>query len=444
MSALLSQPPRLADDDPRDPAAPDPAASGPDAASLGLAVVRTATLFDKRPLRTEGGVDLGPVTVAYQTHGRLNAAKDNAVFICHALTGDAHVAGRLSPDDKKPGWWDGFVGPGSNSSEPNAEPPGLDTDRHFVICANVLGGCSGTTGPGSVRPGSGEGDAGERWGLRFPFVTLGDIVEVHAELVRETFGIERLKAVIGGSLGGMQALEWAVRFPDRVDAAIVIASAASLGPQGIGFNAVGRRAILTDPHFRGGDYHAAVERGEPGPDAGLALARMLAHITYLSEASIERKFGRRLQGERRGKASGRKGGAGGEGAADSVGFKHDIAEEVQFQIESYLDYQGRRFTQRFDANSLLYLTRAMDHFDLARGRGSLKDALARAKARFLILSYTTDWLFPTAGSREVVRALLAAGGDATFAELASPYGHDAFLIEEELPRLGRIVNAFLG
>ncbi|MFH5805391.1 homoserine O-acetyltransferase [Alienimonas sp. DA493] len=392
--------------------------------------MRSATLFDRRPLRTEGGAELGPVTVAYQTHGTLNAAKDNAVFVCHALTGDAHVAGRLSPDDKKPGWWDGFVGPGSGT-EPGAGPPGLDTDRHFVICANVLGGCSGTTGPGCVRPGS-----EERWGLRFPFVTLGDIVEVHAELVRETFGIERLKAVIGGSLGGMQALEWAVRFPERVEAAIVIASAASLGPQGIGFNAVGRRAILTDPHFRGGDYHAAVERGEPGPDAGLALARMLAHITYLSEASIERKFGRRLQGERRGKVPG--------GDADAVDFKHDIAEEVQFQIESYLDYQGRRFTQRFDANSLLYLTRAMDHFDLARGRGCLKDALARAKARFLILSYTTDWLFPTAGSREVVRALLAAGGDATFAELVSPYGHDAFLIEDELPRLGRIVNAFLG
>ena len=284
------------------------------------------------------------------------------------------------------------------------------------------GGAAGRPGPGSVNP-----DSGRPWGLRFPFVTLGDIVEVHAELVREVFGIDRLRAVIGGSLGGMQALEWAVRFPERVGAAIAIASAATLGPQGIGFNAVGRRAILTDPHFRGGDYHAAVARGGDGPDAGLALARMLAHITYLSEANIARKFGRRLQH-----------------TADPEGFKHDIAEEVQFQVESYLDYQGRRFTQRFDANSLLYLTRAMDHFDLARGRGSLAAALERARARFLILSYTTDWLFPTAGSREVVRALLAAGGDVTFAELDSPYGHDAFLIEEELPRLGRIVGAFLG
>ena len=411
MSAPFAPPPLSAE---RPPARGLPPASDPE-----LSSVRTAALFRDRPLRTEGGAELGPIAVAYQTHGTLNAAKDNAVFVCHALTGDAHVAGRLRPEDAKPGWWDGFVGPGGEH--------GLDVDRHFVICANVLGGCAGTTGPGCVEPG-----AGRPWGLRFPFVTLGDIVEVHAELVRETFGIERLRAVIGGSLGGMQALEWAVRFPETVGAAVVIASAATLGPQGIGFNAVGRRAILTDPNFRGGDYHAAVARGEPGPDAGLALARMLAHITYLSEANIERKFGRRLQRPSR------------EPGAAPDGFKHDIAEEVQFQVESYLDYQGRRFTERFDADSLLYLTRAMDHFDLARGRGSLKEALARARARFLILSYTTDWLFPTAGSREVVRALLAAGGDVTFAELDSPYGHDAFLIEEELPRLGRIVDSFLG
>ncbi|NNJ25786.1 homoserine O-acetyltransferase MetX [Alienimonas chondri] len=429
MSALLTSPDRPGDASVESPA--------PAAGETPLSVVQTATLFDRRPLRTEGGDELGPVTVAYQTHGTLNAAKDNAVFVCHALTGDAHLAGRLSPDDRKPGWWDGFVGPGALSPDTQSAAdqqdagPGLDTDRHFVICANVLGGCSGTTGPGSLRPGT-DGPPSNRWGLEFPFVTLGDIVEVHAELVREVFGIERLKAVIGGSLGGMQALEWAVRFPDRVAASIAIASAASLGAQGIGFNAVGRRAILTDPHFRGGEYHAAVERGEPGPDAGLALARMLAHITYLSEANIARKFGRRLQRPSR------------EPGAGPDGFQHDISKEVQFQIESYLDYQGRRFTQRFDANSLLYLTRAMDHFDLARGRGSLSEALGRATARFLILSYTTDWLFPTAGSRDVVRALLAAGGDVTFAELDSPYGHDAFLIEEELPRLGRIVNAFLG
>ena len=375
--------------------------------------VQTATLFADRPLRTEGGAELGPVTVAYQTRGALDAAKGNAVFVCHALTGDARLAGR--PDGKKPGWWDGFVGPGR----------GLDPDRHFLICANVLGGCGGTTGPGSADPAT-----GDPWGLRFPFVTLGDIVEVHAELVREVFGVSKLRAVVGGSLGGMQALEWAVRFPETTGAAVAIASAATLGPQGIGFNAVGRRAILTDPHFRGGDYHAAVARGEPGPDAGLALARMLAHITYLSEASIERKFGRRLQSER-------------DDPAAPADFRHDIAAEVQFQVESYLDYQGRRFTERFDANSLLYLTRAMDHYDLARGRGSLAQALGRASARFLVLSYSTDWLFPTAGGREVVRALLAAGGDVTFAELDSPFGHDAFLMAEELPRLGRLVDAFL-
>ena len=385
----------------------------------GLSSIRTATLFADRPLRTEGGAELGPVTVAYQTHGALNAARDNAVFVCHALTGDAHLAGRLRPEDRKPGWWDGFVGPSSPD-----DPRGLDTDRHFVICANVLGGCGGTTGPGGPGPG------GARWGLRFPFLTIGDVVEVHAALVREVFGVDRLRAVVGGSLGGMQALEWAVRFPEAVGSAVVVASGATLGAQGIAFNAVGRRAILTDPHFRGGDYHDAVAAGEPGPDAGLALARMLAHITYLSEESIERKFGRKLQ------HAGPDGGPG--------DFAHDIGREVQFQVESYLDYQGRRFTERFDANSLLYLTRAMDHFDLARGRGSLGEALAATAARFLIVSYTTDWLFPTAGSRNIVRALLAAGRDVTFAELDSPYGHDAFLIAEELPRLGRLVGAFLG
>ena len=381
--------------------------------------MRTAELFPNRPLRTEGGARLSPVTVAYQTHGTLNAAKDNAVFVCHALTGDARLAGRQRADDRKPGWWNGFVGPASPDG-----PRGLDSDRHFLICASVLGGCGGTTGPADRNPAT-----GRRWGLSFPFVTIGDVVTVHAELVRETFGIDRLRAVVGGSLGGMQALEWAVRFPERLDAAVVIASAAELGPQGIAFNAVGRRAILTDPHFRGGDYHDAVAAGEPGPDAGLALARMLAHITYLSERSIERKFGRRLQSP-------------GGGAPGT--FAHDIGKEVQFQVESYLDYQGRRFTERFDADSLLYLTRAMDHFDLARGRGSLEAALARTAARFLILSYDSDWLFPTAGSRRLVRALLAAGKEATFAELDSPFGHDAFLVAEELPRLGRLVDAFLG
>ena len=338
------------------------------------------------------------------------------MFVCHALTGDAHLAGRLAPADRKPGWWDGFVGP--RGPDPDA-PPGLDTGRHFVICANVLGGCGGTTGPGAANPAD-----GRPWGLRFPFLTVGDVVEVHAALVRDVLKIDRLRAVVGGSLGGMQALEWAVRFPETVGGAVVVASGANLGPQGIAFNAVGRRAILSDPHFRGGDYHAAVAAGEPGPDAGLALARMLAHITYLSEESIERKFGRRLQ--------------------DAREFDTDIAREVQFQVESYLDYQGRRFTERFDANSLLYLTRAMDHFDLARGRGSLAEACGRATARFLVLSYTTDWLFPTAASRRVAGALLAAGKDVSFAELDSPYGHDAFLIAEELPRLGRLVDAFLG
>ena len=381
---------------------------------IGHGAHRTATLFAGRPLRTErSDARLSPVSVAYRTYGTLNAAKDNAVFVCHALTGDARCAGGPDGDHDKPGWWDGFVGPAA--SAPADAPPGLDTGDLFVICANVLGGCSGTTGPGEPHP-----DDGRPWGLRFPFVTVGDLVETHAALVREELGIDRLRAVVGGSLGGMQALEWAVRFPGMCESAVVVASGASLGPQGIAFNAVGRRAILSDPRFRGGDYYGE----DDGPDAGLALARMLAHITYLSEESIDRKFGRRLQ--------------------DAAEFAPDVRKEVQFQVESYLDYQGRRFTERFDANSLLYLTRAMDHFDLARGRGSLAEAFAETYTRFLILSYTTDWLFPTAASRRVVRALLAAGKDVSFAELDSPYGHDAFLIREELPRLGRLTAGFLG
>ena len=413
VNALLKPPPNAA---PAGNAPPNGDGEPGRAAGAG----RVAEVFAGRPLRTErSDARLSPVRVAYRTYGTLNAARDNAVFVCHALTGDARCAGPPDAEHAKPGWWDGFVGPAADA--PADAPPGLDTGELFVICANVLGGCGGTTGPGEPHPGAVDGRGGRPWGLRFPFVTVGDLVETHAALVREELGVDRLRAVVGGSLGGMQALEWAVRFPEMCESAVVVASGASLGPQGIAFNAVGRRAILSDPRFRDGNYYDAPGGG---PDAGLALARMLAHITYLSEESIDRKFGRRLQ--------------------DAAEFAPDVRKEVQFQVESYLDYQGRRFTERFDANSLLYLTRAMDHFDLARGRGSLENAFAGTETRFLVLSYTTDWLFPTAASRRVVRALLAAGRDVSFAELDSPYGHDAFLIREELPRLGRIVSGFLG
>ncbi len=385
-----------------------PPASGeeipiPDGDSTEFVETKSVEFFHPPcPLRTAGGVDFGPIRVAYETYGTLSPERDNAIFICHALTGDAHAAGRRSAEEKKPGWWDGFIGPGR----------GFDTDKYFVICANVFGGCQGTTGPSNINPAT-----GEPFALDFPFLTIGDIVDVHAELVRH-LGIDRLLGVAGGSLGGMQVLEWAARYPRMLGAALVLASATNLSAQGIAFNTVGRRAIVSDPAFKAGKYHD----GEK-PRYGLALARMLAHITYLSEASIEMKFGRRLQ--------------------DSDRFAYDLMRETEFRVESYLHYQGKRFVERFDANSYLYLTKAMDYFDLAEGRGSVAQALSATDARFLVVSYTSDWLFPTEQSREVVRALLKAGKAVTFLELDSPYGHDAFLIDSELPKLAAVVRPFL-
>lgn len=375
--------------------------SSPDARSVGLVSTQYAELCsESRPLKLACGALLSSVTVAYETWGTLNADRSNAIFVCHALTGDAHAAGMHSGKDAKPGWWDGFIGPGK----------GLDTDRYFVICANVLGGCQGTTGPGSVNP-----QTGRRYCLSFPFLTVRDIVAVHSRLV-DHLGIPSLVAVVGGSLGGMQVLEWAVRFPAQVRSAVVLASATRLAAQGIAFNAVGRRAIYADSAFRGGDYYDT-----DGPRYGLAIARMVAHITYLSEDSIELKFGRRLQ--------------------DSTKFAYAMEKETEFQIESYLHHQGKRFVQRFDANSYLYLTRAMDYFDLSDGFPSLTAAFAETRARFLVVSYDTDWLFPTAQSRELVAALLQAGRHATFLELACPFGHDSFLID--LDPLAELIAPFL-
>lgn len=378
----------------------EPIEPGPN--SVGFVEKRSATLFvPPNPLRLAGGGELGPVTVSYETYGELSPQKDNAIFVCHALTGDAHVAGWHTPQDRKPGWWDEFVGPGK----------GLDTNRYFVICANVLGGCQGTTGPRSLNPQN-----GESYGLNFPFMTVGDMVEVHAELVR-SLGITKLLSVVGGSLGGMQVLEWTARYPQMIQSAVCMASAAKLTAQGIAFNAVGRRAICTDPNFHNGQYYDKAQ----GPNVGLALARMVAHITYLSDASIEMKFSRRLQ------------------AGDKLSY--DMMRQIEFQVESYLHYQGKRFIERFDANSYLYLTRAMDYFDLAEGRGSVAQALSQTNARFLVTSYTSDWLFPTIQSKELVRAMIEAGRHVTFIELESAYGHDAFLIEFEW--LERLVRPFL-
>ena len=373
----------------------------PDERSVGIVETRFATLFEPpNELRPAGGQKIGPITVAYETYGTLSPERDNAIFVCHALTGDAHAAGFHNPEDRKPGWWDGFIGPGK----------GVDTDRYFVICANVLGGCRGTTGPRSENP-----QTGSPYCLDFPVVTVADIVTVHSALVRH-LGIDKLLGVIGGSLGGMQVLEWAARFPQQINAAIVLAAAGNLSAQGIAFNAVGRRAIYADPQFQNGQFY-----GGPGPIYGLALARMIAHITYLSEASIEMKFGRRLQ--------------------HSDKFAYEMLKETEFQIESYLHHQGKRFVERFDANSYLYLTKAMDYFNLAEDRGSLTEALGRTDARFLVASYSTDWLFPTSQSRELVAALLKTGRHVSFVEFDSPFGHDSFLIEVE--QLASIVTPFL-
>ena len=368
--------------------------------SVGIVQTQYMQLFaPPHPLILENGEHLGPITVAYETYGHLNADKDNAIFVCHALTGDAHVAGKHSAESRKAGWWDELVGPGK----------GLDTNRYFIICANVLGGCQGTTGPGSINPAT-----GERYGLKFPFLTIGDIVAVHSALVK-ALGIEKLLGIIGGSVGGMQVLQWAVRFPEQVRAAVVLASAGRLSAQGIAFNMVGRRAITSDPNFNNGDYYddgaSSIINPEKGPRVGLALARMLAHITYLSETSIERKFGRRLQ------------------SAEKLGS--DVSTDVEFRVESYLHYQGKRFVERFDANSYLYLTKAMDYFDLAASYGSLTEALSRTQARFLVASYSTDWLFPNSQSQEIVAALIASKRHVSYVELDSPFGHDSFLLEVE-------------
>ena len=375
---------------------------------VGLVQTQYVELFSAdQPLVLANGTKIGPIRVAYETYGELSPERDNAIFVCHALTGDAHLAGRRSETDRKAGWWDELVGPGR----------GLDTSRYFVICANVLGGCQGTNGP-NFDPSTGRqvDEGGQSWGLRFPFVTVGDMVQVHAELVRY-LGVTRLLAVVGGSLGGMQVLEWAARFPEGLSSAVILASAARLSAQGIAFNAVGRRAIVTDPSFHEGNYF---ERGTR-PTKGLALARMVAHITYLSEASIELKFGRRLQ------------------HAESLAY--ELLHDTEFQVESYLNYQGKRFVERFDANSYLYLTRAMDYFDLAESWGSVQAALGNTDARFLITSYTTDWLFPTSQSVELVNALVSGRRHVTYAELESPYGHDSFLLEVE--PLERLLKPFL-
>jgi len=350
-------------------------------------------------LRLDSGARLAPLEIAYNTYGRLNADRSNAVLVCHALTGDQHVAS-VHPTTGKPGWWSRMIGPGKP----------IDPERHFIICSNVIGGCMGSTGPASIDP-----KTGQPYGLSFPVITIADMVRAQAMLV-EALGIETLFAVIGGSMGGMQVLQWAADFPEKLFSAVSIAAAPRHSAQNIAFHEVGRQAIMADPDWRGGAYEGAAVR----PEKGLAVARMAAHITYLSEAALQRKFGRELQRD-----------------GLSWGFDAD------FQVESYLRHQGASFVDRFDANSYLYITRAMDYFDLAaRHGGSLTEAFRKARAvRFCVLSFSSDWLYPTADSREVVRALNAAGCRASFAEIESDKGHDAFLLDE--PQLDAVVRGFL-
>ncbi|MEO1199950.1 MAG: homoserine O-acetyltransferase [Pseudomonadota bacterium] len=359
----------------------------------------TRLFRSKETFALESGQSLDGIEIAYQTYGALNADCSNAILICHALTGDQHVA-NIHPVTGKPGWWDVMTGAGKV----------FDTDRYFVICANVLGGCLGTTGPGSIDPAT-----GQPYGLTFPLVTIGDMVRAQALLI-DHLGIDTLFAVAGGSMGGMQVLDWAARFPDRVFAAIPLATAARHTSQNIAFHEVGRQAIMADPDWCGGRY---AEEGRR-PSKGLAVARMAAHITYLSDDALHSKFGRNLQDR------------------DALTFGFD----ADFQVESYLRHQGMTFVERFDANSYLYLTRAMDYFDLAADHGGvLAAAFQGGETRFCVLSFTSDWLFPTSGNRQIVHALNAAGHRVSFAEIISPRGHDAFLLDE--PEMRSAVAAFL-
>jgi len=367
--------------------------------SVGIVQTQTLRIVEaEQPLKLSCGKTLGPIDVAYETYGRLNEAGDNVILICHALSGNAHVAGRNSPDDKKPGWWDNMVGPGKS----------IDTNKYFVICSNFLGGCSGTTGPCSINPST-----GKRYGLDFPIITIADMVKVQ-KLLLEKMGINKLLAVIGGSIGGMQVLQWTISYPDFAKAAIPIATTTHLGAQSIAFDAVGRNAILADPNFSDGQYDI-----EKNPGRGLAIARMIGHITYLSEKGMREKFGRQLR--------------------NSDSYNYDFNSE--FSVETYLDYQGQSFVERFDANSYLYITKASDYFDLKNGFGSLKEAFANTQCRFLVISFTSDWLFTPEQSRIIVDALVTNRKDVSFCNIYSPYGHDAFLLEAET--LGSFLSGFL-
>jgi homoserine O-acetyltransferase len=371
-----------------------------DPASNGIVEKRYHRFADPpEPMVLESGARLGPVTVAYETWGRLNEGRDNAILVAHAFSGDSHAAGRYpgETENDKPGWWEFLIGPGK----------GIDTDRYFVICANILGSCMGTTGPSSLNPAT-----GRPYGLDFPMVTIGDMVETQKRLL-DHLGIDRLLTVIGGSVGGMQVLEWCRRYPRAIRSAIPIATTMRHSALAIAFNEIARQAIMADPNWQGGNYY---DTGR-SPDLGLAVARMVGHVTYLSDQAMRRKFGRRLQDKN----------------DFSFGFDAD------FQVESYLRHQGSKFVRRFDANSLLYITRAADYFDMTQ-RPEPEDA-ERPDIKYLVVSYSSDWLYPTYQARELVRRLKRAGRDVSFCEIEADCGHDAFLLPDE--RLTNLIRGFL-
>jgi len=352
-----------------------------------------------QPLKLDCGKEISPLKIAYQTYGTLNQARSNAIVVCHALTGDQHVASE-HPETGRPGWWTTMIGPGKP----------VDTQRYFIICSNVIGGCMGSTGPSTINP-----DTGTPYGLQLPVITIADMVRAQAMLL-DKLEIPDLFCVIGGSMGGMQVLQWAVDYPARVFAAVPIATAARHTSQNIAFHEVGRQAIMADNDWLGGDYL----KHETNPRKGLAVARMTAHITYLSGEALHQKFGRNLQNR----------------AALTYGFDAD------FQVESYLRYQGSTFVDRFDANSYLYMTRAMDYFDLARDHGGiLANAFKSTSARFCIVSFTSDWLFPTQGNREIVHALNAVGANVSFVEVETDKGHDSFLLDT--PEMFATISGFM-
>lgn len=360
-------------------------------------IVETKYFNIKEPLKLESGKELKNIQVAYETYGTLNEKKDNAILLLHALTGDAHAAG-YHEGDKKPGWWNDMVG----------ENKAFDTNKYFIVCSNMLGGCSGTTGPNSINP-----ETGREYGLDFPVITIEDVVKVQKKLI-DYLQIKKL-TVAGGSMGGMQALEWTLSYNDIVDRVIVIASTTRLSAQSIAFNAVGRNAILSDSNFNNGNYYNKEEK----PKRGLAIARMVGHITYLCEEAMHDKFARRFQDK------------------NTPNFDFGI----DFEVESYLKHQGETFVERFDANSYLYITKAVDYFDIAKKFGSLENAFKNTNAKYLVISFSSDWLFPSSQSKELCAALMKNKKDVSYCEIQSPCGHDAFLLEFETQT--KIIKSFL-